>query len=195
MPPEDDPMLDQPADREEYDAAMAVNEVVTPDGEVVDAEFTVTPEVPYSHKKLFELQDNLRRAEAGLEVAKENVKYAKAAVDAAVQAIDAHITDMRQLRLPFAEPDQPSGPDGWRDLAISEALVGLTPGILSAFVDASLGTMGDLQDFLESGELTDIDGLGESKAEAVKDAMEKFWADWHQKHPAQQELVDEDQPE
>lgn len=102
MPHEDDPMLNQPADREEYEAVMATTEIITTDGEVVDAEFTVQPGVPFAHKRLFELQDNLRRAEATLEVARENVKYAKVAVDEAVQAIDAHITDMRQLQLPFA---------------------------------------------------------------------------------------------
>ncbi|MDE2100901.1 MAG: hypothetical protein KGL39_26885 [Patescibacteria group bacterium] len=63
----------------------------------------------------------------------------------------------------------------WRQTTVNE--LGLPDGIVALLEEAGYMTVGMLADLTANGgELTDIAHIGEQKAEAIRKALENFWA-------------------
>lgn len=64
----------------------------------------------------------------------------------------------------------------WEKVALSELFTG---AILKALNEAELNTLGDLTSHMSkvNNDLTEIAGIGDHKAEQIKDRLAEFWAD------------------
>lgn len=74
--------------------------------------------------------------------------------------------------------------DAWRDEPAAQLVsFGLSDSIMQALEAADLLTMGDLADWTKDGRrrVEDIPGIGPAKAEALSDALGKFWSDYFAK--------------
>jgi hypothetical protein len=61
---------------------------------------------------------------------------------------------------------------------------GLPQSLVVRLGEASLTTIGLLADFTNAGKrLTDLDGVGEAKAEKIEQALERFWSEWKAPEP------------
>lgn len=66
--------------------------------------------------------------------------------------------------------------DVWRRHPVAE--LGLPDGVVAILCEAGLDTVGALADWTAAGkELTEIPHVGPAKAEAVREALERFWAE------------------
>jgi hypothetical protein len=63
----------------------------------------------------------------------------------------------------------------WRQTPVDE--LGLPDGIVMLLQEAGYDTIGKLADYTaKDNKLTDIPHIGEAKAKAIEDALERFWA-------------------
>ncbi len=66
-----------------------------------------------------------------------------------------------------------ASPGDWRTVALETLFSG---GTLKALNEADLRTLGDLNDFTDSGcKLTEIEGIGPGKASNIAERLEQFW--------------------
>lgn len=116
---------------------------------------------------------------------------AKKAKQAYEAGIGAHLALEDQLlsgqqRLPLSDPDPEStavrtgdGDDDWRDVSISELSISATT--IERLQHAGILTIGGLANWttpppLGGGKrLTDIPGIGQTKAKAIEDGLTEFW--------------------
>ena len=86
---------------------------------------------------------------------------------------DAADEDEEEMREP---PGALRAEGPWRDYLLSNLFEG---ALLKALKKAGLETVGQLSDYTSTGEqrLTDIDGIGPSKADAIESRMIQFWED------------------
>lgn len=116
-------------------------------------------------------------------IAKEKAADAKksydAAVDGLLRVIRHHTEGVKALPLfdkPGPEP-APDEPAGWRETPLSG--LGLSDGILKALAEHAppILTLGHLTDFTNGrdNQLTDIKGIGEAKAEEIREVSLAFW--------------------
>lgn len=194
MPPEDNPVLDMPTDREEYEAweQSQAGPAAEP-GEIVDAEFTV--EQPASRLTAHEvtalaIEDEIAKCEREIVAIKQQYMYAKAQKEEAIERLREHTRSLREPKLPFPEEAEPY--DAWQGQSLTSALIGVSAKVLESMGEQGLRTVGDLQEYLESHTLSDLKGVGEKKSEMVESALEEFWKRWNEKHPAPQEPVEAD---
>lgn len=87
------------------------------------------------------------------------------------------------------EPPHPVDPDATPEIPVDDAKadeavklstpiveLGLPKGIESALLEAGLSSVGEIATFTEQGnDLTDIKGIGEGKAERIRNAMASLW--------------------
>lgn len=121
----------------------------------------------------------VRHKEFELHQAKDVVKMCKAAMDDAVlrlrELCRARYADEERPLLNMANGES-SNPERWRTVAVTELKI--PNGIITKLHEAKITTIGDLADWGEGGNLlTDIPGVGPSKAEAIEEAMTEFWSD------------------
>ena len=100
-----------------------------------------------------------------------------------LRALRAAENRLSQKRFDFDQPDgggvkAEGGDADWRALPVGTLKEhGLAAAVVGKLEVAGLTTLGAVQDWTSSGkQLTDIDGIGGAKAEAIEDAYEKFWA-------------------
>ncbi len=82
-----------------------------------------------------------------------------------------------------ASTDAPPSPE-WADVAVDILIThGVSMAISNKLADAGIETLGQLAAWNDGTKnLTDIPGIGQAKADKIRDALEGFWADWHGKH-------------
>jgi hypothetical protein len=151
--------------------------------------------------------DEAARAEALQHIVELNTRIGNAAAEHAVKQADAKqakerveglYTELRnyidELSKPLPLFDKKKGEqapakalddEAWRGVPI-ETLVshGLPQSLVVRLGEASLTTIGLLADFTNAGKrLTDLDGVGEAKAEKIEQALERFWSEWKAPEP------------
>jgi len=134
--------------------------------------------------RLAKQREEIRRCEDRVKFCKDELKSAKGELDSAHSAIDREIDDFN-IEMPLfdgikdeqpAEPVKPASEDdeSWRTIPL-----GYTPipdALVRKLADADIVTIGNLTDWTSADKpLTDIPGIGESKAEKIREAMDKFW--------------------
>ncbi|MBU0959819.1 MAG: hypothetical protein KKB31_07770 [Nanoarchaeota archaeon] len=105
-----------------------------------------------------------------METARDRTSLAKKKYESA-------INEFLQAGAPLPLFNQPQGAgevDDWQmaDIAV---LDGLSNETLKCLRDAGLNTLGDMAKFREHTLLTDIKGIGESKADDIEAALELHW--------------------
>lgn len=71
-----------------------------------------------------------------------------------------------------------TGEDGWREYPVSK--LDIPESLIAALQDHQLRTLGDIADYTkDEGRLTDISGVGEKNAEAIEEALTRFWAEYN----------------
>lgn len=74
------------------------------------------------------------------------------------------------------ETETEADDESWKAVEIGE--LDVPDGILNKLIEAEIETIGDLANWNESGKLlTDIEGIGQAKAEKIEAALDKFWAE------------------
>lgn len=63
--------------------------------------------------------------------------------------------------------------DSWRSVGISQ--LGLTDRTAQLLLDAEIATVGAIADWTDTRQLVDIPNIGPKAADAISDALEKFW--------------------
>jgi len=112
------------------------------------------------------LQREVDEAESEFEQASDTAKSLKKVFEAKAKKLFEYI---RQLNAPMPLFEQ------WKQTPIAE--IGLPDYITSILAEAGIDTIGKLAAHTESGkELTSIPHIGEAKARAIEDALERFWA-------------------
>jgi hypothetical protein len=132
--------------------------------------------------RLMELHRRVIDAAYALAVRKTELKEAKENHDLAVQRRDRFIGELDGKAYPLldqvkaAAPPAPA-PDAWRSTPIvALADHGLSETVVATLAEADILNLGDLSDFTAKLLLTDIEGIGPAKAEAIEDALEGYWA-------------------
>jgi hypothetical protein len=71
--------------------------------------------------------------------------------------------------------------DSWRAIGMEEVLAGIKPAsIIQALAEAGITTIGAYADYRAKNKLTDVAGIGESKAAKIEAAEAAFWERWKQ---------------
>jgi hypothetical protein len=98
------------------------------------------------------------------------------------EVIDADYT-LAQIEGPAAEANTSSSDDSWKAIEVSELVRhGLSDGVITKLYDAGMSTIGAIANWSQSGkQLTDLPGIGQSKAGEIGDALESFWHAWRHK--------------
>lgn len=111
------------------------------------------------------LQRDYDAAESDWECAKDNASALKKIAEEKARKLFGFI---RALNAPMPLFDV------WRVTPVAE--LGLPDGITAALTEAGYDTVGKLADYTKAGkELTDIAYIGIHKAEAIREALERFW--------------------
>lgn len=108
----------------------------------------------------------------------------KAEYDAAKKQFELAICKLRTAGMPLplfdgdgdgdGEPDADADPDAWKSFPICD--LDLKPGLVSKLADAGYTTIGQLSQWTGAGNLlTDIEGIGETKATLIEAALETYW--------------------
>ena len=135
---------------------------------------------------------NEKAAKVEYERRKAATKTAKAEWEEAVEAMGEAI-DQKPGKYPLFEQQADQGPvepAEWRSTPLADIIAPTTAAKL-AECEASITTIGDLQDFVNAqGDLwwRDVPGIGEGKAEKIGDAVAQWFAD----HP---EFREPEEPE
>jgi len=82
--------------------------------------------------------------------------------------------------------DQPptAAPEAWRDVSVDELIgYGVSQSVVDKLKEAECATLGAIATFTQTKLLTEIEGIGEKKAESIQDALECYWGD----HPVEAE--------
>lgn len=112
------------------------------------------------------LQRDFDQAKSEYEQTKDQAAALKKLTEKKVRALHEYI---RALNAPLPLFDV------WRQTPIDE--LGLSDGIAAILNEVGYDTVGKLADLTRSGgKLTDIPHIGENKASAIADALERFWA-------------------
>lgn len=119
-----------------FDGKAEVNASFVPDGEVIDADYSL-------------------RQIAGPPPG---------------TCLDEHLADARQ-------------DESWRAIEVSELVRhGLSDKLITKLFDAGMSTMGSLANWSSSGkQLTDLPGIGDSKAAEIDEALASFWSGWRKR--------------
>lgn len=82
--------------------------------------------------------------------------------------------------------------DSWRGIGMEEVLAGIRPAsIIQALAEAGITTLGSYADYRAKNKMTDVAGIGESKAAKIEAAEAAFWERWKQaQQPAAQAQVE-----
>lgn len=136
-------------------------------------------ELEHEHyERICEKNLQVREAGADYDEAKAEANQLKKRFDRLTAELsDLIVQDPRQHRLPFTENEQGEQAVAVEDLYKSKSTyeLGLPVGLTEKLVDAGLGTLGELQDFWQSGkQLADITGIGEEKSAQVVDAFSEY---------------------
>lgn len=144
---------------------------------------------PRAIAKIFSLEEQCSKAELVYLSAKNSTKEAK-------EMLESKVVELRQAIKQLKERDDaplfngvkdgggekgqpPSLDESWRDVPLTEALIGVSASMISKLHDASLRTVGELANYTSAGggnhPLSGIPGIGEGKAEKIQDAMDAFW--------------------
>ena len=114
----------------------------------------------------------VQQASGKVDSLRAQLKEAKAIHDRAVNDLLDEIDD-NQPRLPFG--DKAPGEDDWQSVPV--ASLNLPATIVERLTEAGIQTVGDISAWTNEGhDLQEINGIGISKAEAIEDALENFWA-------------------
>jgi ERCC4-type nuclease len=112
------------------------------------------------------------------------LKDAKGSLEMATRELLALIDEREQPTLfPTADSAETSTTDAWRSEPIE--VLNLPVGIVKVLQEAMITTLGAIATQGEVGSLTDIEGIGEAKAEKIADALEQYWREHPQTGPGQ----------
>lgn len=127
----------------------------------------------------------LAAASAARQEAEEELKAAKADEKAAIAAY-RKFANSKPRREPLfdglaggqgeketTESSESEGED-WKSCPVLD--LSLPDSIVSLLLEADLETVGDLAAWTEQYQLTDVQGIGEAKAEKIEEALSQFWA-------------------
>ncbi len=119
-----------------------------------------------------EKENQVWTAQASFDQAKEEAKYRK-------QVFEKAIANLRKLVRCGFEPaplfDDPKDENEDPRLNLMISRLDLPQIIFKLFDDANIITLGDISAWTKGNKLIDIKGIGESKAEEIETALEKFW--------------------
>lgn len=195
MPPETPMPPETEANVAEMVDAVMSDEFPPPDDSQADAPPGVAgPETEPSHEarqleEIVECNREVTRFRLDHERKHLAAKIAKVAFEGAQDELNYFIKGLDEEYPLFDRKAQDAPPTGvvsdpsegdqsWRSAPILElGGHGLAPAVLMKLAEDGIGTMGTLADHTNSGKLlTDIPGVGPSKAEAIEKALEGFWA-------------------
>lgn len=112
------------------------------------------------------LQREYDEASYKWEVAKNDATAMKKIVESKQRALHDYV---RKLRAPLPLFDV------WRTTPVDQ--LGLSDGIVMLLQEAGINTVGLIADWTDKGKnLTDIPHIGEQKAEAIRQALDRFWS-------------------
>jgi hypothetical protein len=123
------------------------------------------------YEAIKELNNEFREQYAGWEFLKDKTGAAKKVVDEISKRLSYLIArgPDNQQKLPFADST-----DGevlaWREASIAESL-GLTPKVLEKLEEASVITMGQLEDLRGDAGLMSIAGIGQATADKIEEQV------------------------
>lgn len=122
-----------------------------------------------------------RQCMAEWKSAKADAREAKKAYDAAVIRLNSLIDGGPKIAAApsLAEGEIDSSPEAWRTITVEE--LGLAQGICDVLRKAEISTLGAIADWTNERLLTEIKGVGVSKAEVIEQACEQYWRD-HPEH-------------
>lgn len=138
-----------------------------------------------AERLLIEIRDKNReigQARLDWEQKDATAKAAKKRLEALHEAFEKYLTEATEEMPLFEPPAKPAaaatspGEDdlSWRPVPLAE--LGLAPGMLKKLEEAEIVTIGQLSDFVQAGsDLTDIQGIGETKAEAIRNSLTTYW--------------------
>lgn len=129
-------------------------------------------------RKIAEKNKQVEKARTHYLVSAEKTKAAKKLLEGQQDQLEALIRETTKDYPLFDSEPEPQDPEAWRVCSVTELeKFGTTGNITVKLMDASIPTIGALADWSTAGKLlTDIPGIGESKAEAIQQALEQFWA-------------------
>jgi hypothetical protein len=135
--------------------------------------------------EIFAARVELREREADHEEAKAQAKAAKDAMEAAQKRLNRLIDEASRGPGPLfqnapAAPATAERSEAWRDVRLDT--LDIAPGILEKLAEAGIDTIGAVVAHSEAHPnkgLRTIPGIGPEKAEAVADALAKYW----EQHP------------
>ncbi len=155
-----------------------------------------------AHRGVAEARSERDDAEDDVAAAKARLKHRQEEFEARVKELEDVILERGQAKLPLdavgplPEPEltlhmtdaatgepyaapvpagDPGSDESWRSVPIGDLQTfGLNPNTVVTLIEEGVNTIGDLSG---CNSLTDIKGIGEKKAEAIEDALERFWAD------------------
>lgn len=147
----------------------------------------VTPEAKvevFDH--VAKLEDERRVAMAEVEEARQALKAKKEILGgitsdlhrAVWEAAHPEIFPLYQAESNGKAQELAPGDDSWKAIKLTEALPDLSAAILAKLHEASIDTMGELQQWTADGKkrITDIKGIGAGAAEKIEEACTAFWA-------------------
>lgn len=133
------------------------------------------------------LADDVHRAKAAWQSARAATKAAKNAYEA---ALDTLIDAMNPPGDAVPVSTMDDAPDAWR--RVTTRALGLHPGTVKILAESGITTLGHIADWTANDRpLTDIPKIGQSKANAIEDAANAWWA----KHPPMAAEAPPDDPE
>jgi hypothetical protein len=111
------------------------------------------------------------------EADKERAALSKKVYEAAVDDLQSVIRSETTLPPLLAGLDgAPADGDDWRSVPLSEALAGVSAGVLAKLAEAGLTTVGEMADYSAAHkELMDVPSIGRAKADAIEEALTCFW--------------------
>lgn len=126
---------------------------------------------------------------AEADAASEAAKAARKQAESAVARLRQMIRELNEPLLPFPEVDD----DAWRSTPLRE-LDGLGAKDLEKLEKSELETLGDLADWGSPPNpraLTDIPGIGPTRATAIETALERYWGERLERAGMASDLDDE----
>ncbi len=108
------------------------------------------------------------------ESAKAEASIAKKRYELAVDKLRSVIESADQMQLPFPGDEESPSREAWRDVSVDELDI---PDALKAKLrEAGLATLGEMATYAITGQLIDIEGVGQASAEKIERALEAYWA-------------------
>lgn len=130
----------------------------------------VAHEVP---AEIVAAREEVRRAETEYLGCKEEATASKKRYEASVDRLNATIDRLTNPQRSLFDEQDP--PEPWRAVTVEE--LGLPASLCETLREAKVCTLGDISDIGNRNELlTDIQGVGEKKAEQIEAACTAYWA-------------------